>query len=147
VPILSYGCRSIECFERHLSEKSRKTDKGEVTSPSATSSGDALRAKNVINRFKRPEELHDCGEWMCKCCKSWVQGEHKCFLIPEEPKKPVKKFIFFDFEATQDTIAECTEGYGPVCETCKDDELTPGSKCYQCSRKTSFPLIIREILR
>lgn len=32
-------------------------------------------------------------------------------MFPEEAKKPSSKSLFFDFEATQDTTAQCTEGY------------------------------------
>ena len=126
-------CRSVDCFERHLIEKTRKNgDKGDVTLSQCDEFWRCTTCKKVVNRFKRPTELHECTEWLCKCCTSWVTGDHRCYLFPEEPKKPVNKFIFFDFEATQDTIAQCAEGYAPkhCCQTpCKDC-----TKCQRCSK-------------
>ena len=60
---------------------------------------------------------------------SWVTGNHRCDLFLEEPKKQLQKFIFFDFEATQDTIAQCTDCYNP-----KNCCSTPCQDCHKCQR-------------
>lgn len=156
-------CRSMDCFKRHLEKKTKNTsDNGSVTSQ-CEQFWRCITCKKVINCLKRPIYLHKCTEWLCKCCKTWVIGNHQCYLFPEELKKPVKKFIFFDFEATQDTIASCKEGYVPdetskcqrcfkswcgqprhvpnfvvaqkVCESCINDQLTPNSICGDCGTR------------
>ena len=123
-------CRSKECFERQKAQKTRRNrDKEEVSLSQCDEFWRCIMCKKVVNRFKRPIELHECAEWLCKCCKSWVTCNHRCYLFPEDPKKPVRKFTFFDFEATQDTIAECTDGYSP-----KNCCQTPCNDCTKCQR-------------
>lgn len=158
-------CRSYDCFERHMMTTNRKdVNKGEIEISQCLEYWRCPTCKKVVNRFKRPVNLHNCDEWLCKSCKTWVTGNHKCYIFPEDPKKIVKKFIFFDFEATQDTIAQCAEGYlseednirckncfktwcgqprhvpnfvvpRTVCEACADEILTPYSVCEGCGNR------------
>lgn len=123
-------CRSIECFERHLIKKTAKKGKGnDVALSQCDIYWRCPNCKAVVNRAKRSEQDHDCAEWLCNCCKFWVTGKYRCYLFPEEAKKPCSKFIFFDFEATQDTTAQCTKGYSPK-KCCK----VPCDECIKCQR-------------
>lgn len=164
-------CRSSECFQRHEEKKLKKGE--EVSMSSCDKFWRCTTCKKVINRDKRSEDKHECTEWLCKSCHSFVTEGHRCYLFAEEPKTPVTKFVFFDFEASQDRMAECQEGYSPkrccdipckncskcqnclqswcgqprhvpnfvvaqtVCDGCKDEPLTPGSKCDGCGSRCS----------
>ena len=48
--------------------------------------------------------------------------DHQCYFRSTPPKEDfIPKFIFFDFECSQDERAECDEGYRPLKnEKCKD---------------------------
>ena len=156
-------CRSPECFQRHLEKKTKQVDGKEITLSQCDQFWRCTTCKRVIDRSKRSADLHKCAEWLCKCCLTWVTGNHRCYLFPDEPKKPVKKFIYFDFEATQDSKAQCEYGFTPdddgkcqncfkswcgqprhvpnfvvaqtVCEVCLNDELTPESICDECGTR------------
>jgi len=76
---------------------------------------------------------HQCGEWWCNSCQTWVVGDHLCFIRAMEQKDTEPNFIFYDFEATQESLFQCEEGYAPTnphgCQTC-----TPSNLCNACSR-------------
>ena len=131
-------CRGVECFRRHL-EKKERAKKGEQyeEKPSQASECDMFwrctTCKKVVNRSKRDVEKtpHKCGEWLCKSCRSWVDEDHLCFMFSEEPKTSKASFIFFDFECSQDTIAQCRDGYrSTLCSDCSDGNLC--KKCKRC---------------
>ena len=66
----------------------------------------------------------------------------KCYLSSTQLKEDFKpRFIFFDFECSQDERAECKEGYKPLrkenCKECQSQLVCKlCSKCQQC--KTSW---------
>ena len=123
-------CRSLACFERHVTPTTAKNGE-EVKKSQCEKYWRCTTCKKVVNREERSETKHQCSEWLCKCCRSWVTGNHRCFLFPEEPKEPVQKFIFFDFEATQDQLAQCSDGYAPArCPDCPEDK--PCAQCRRC---------------
>ena len=68
--------------------------------------------------------------------------DHKCYLRSTPPKEDFKpRFIFFDFECSQDERAECEEGYEPLrkenCKECQSQQVCKlCSKCQHC--KTSW---------
>ncbi|GBM07442.1 hypothetical protein AVEN_26506-2-1, partial [Araneus ventricosus] len=60
--------------------------------------------KNVLSKEKRSPDQHICGESKCISCKQYVcMNDHLCFLEEKTPKTASEKFIFFDFEAMQET--------------------------------------------
>ncbi len=59
--------------------------------------------KKVLDRNKHPPEKHKCGDYECKSCGQVVGKDHKCYLFPKPIKPFSEKYIFFDFEATQNT--------------------------------------------
>ena len=52
-------------------------------------------------RFDRNN--HTCGEYWCNNCKTVVNKDHKCYMMPKPIKQIQEQYIFFDFEATQNT--------------------------------------------
>ena len=96
----------------------------------------------VVRTDKRKKEAHQCGEYQCSSCNKYVMDDHQCYLRSTPPKEDfIPKFIFFDFECSQDEKAECDEGYRPLkkekCEDCQPQQLCkPCSKCQHC--KTSW---------
>ena len=67
-----------KCFRRHDPEKSSTA--------------------NMCN----PDE-HRCGDFFCFNCKSWENKEHQCYMTVLDGKEENNKFLFCDFEATQET--------------------------------------------
>ena len=64
---------------------------------------------------------HECGEQYCKTCKDFVQDDHKCYMQPVERDNDTKdpydrkfKYIYFDFECTQDNLLQCTKGINQI---------------------------------
>ncbi|CAG2234494.1 unnamed protein product [Mytilus edulis] len=122
-------CRSIDCFQRHIEEKTTK--KG----LSYTECGKRYECKTcrkVLVREERPPELHQCGEWKCVCCRDYQPEEHLCYQRAINTERTEKQMIFFDCETTQDTLLQCENGNLPSssrCQNCKDKE----EACKQCS--------------
>lgn len=46
---------------------------------------------------------HKCGEIYCNNCKQYTAAFHPCFMTATEPQQQCDKFLFADFEATQNT--------------------------------------------
>ena len=122
-----------------------------------------------MGRHKKP---HTCNEAYCKTCKDFFNEDHQCYMQPvcedgteitDNKKKPKEtKYIFFDFECTQDSLLECESGYLPdeknkctrckktqcgsfqhqpnlcvvqkVCSQCIDDRITCESICKCCGK-------------
>ena len=120
------SCRSQQCYERHL-----KHCKLFWRCPTC---------KIVLSVKKRKPEQHTCGEWLCSACNAYQVGNHQCYLRIREPKQPIKRFIFFDFEARQENgkhIANFVIAQS-VCSDCESHSLdkcnTCGSRCSACDR-------------
>lgn len=96
--------------------------------------------KRKLQRCKNAQAEHICGEWTCPCCKQVVSDEnHLCYLQKESPKEPGYKYIFYDFECTQDS-GEHTPNLVVAHVTCKqcinEDDIHKqcicGSRCSIC---------------
>ncbi len=137
-------CRSTECYNRHKEASKYKNgkDKGKVSGPSECKKWwKCPTCYKVLNIEKRKREEHRCGEYFCSSCKEFVLDDHLCYLrsIPAE-EDFVPKFIFFDFECSQDELMECEKGYQMSrkknCKNCQEDNpCRPCAKCKNC--KTS----------
>ena len=45
-----------------------------------------------------------CGYSRCRNCNETDKtNEHKCYILPKDPKAYTEKYIFFDYEAEQDS--------------------------------------------
>ncbi|XP_052778720.1 uncharacterized protein LOC128216186 [Mya arenaria] len=118
-----------------------------------------------MRKHKKP---HVCNETYCKTCKDFVEEDHQCFMQPVEEDEPTTatdntkdiKYIFFDFECTQDQQLQCEKGclsgadgkcvncnkancgsfeHQPnlcvvqrVCNQCLDSNLCIDSECKHC---------------
>ena len=116
-------CRNEDCYARHKQSEIYKA--GERKGKEKLSRCDQYyKCKDcgkLLDSQKRSKAEHVCHEWLCQCCQKYVVGEHLCYLRGAQPKRTTGKFIFFDFEATQDEIWQCDEGY--TCkkkDNCKD---------------------------
>lgn len=124
--------RSNACFERHLKPKNSRVIDSESRCKLYWK---CTQCKKIVDTRKRNPVDHFCGEWLCKCCKNYVDTDHLCFIRALEQKDPCQKFIFFDFECTQDGLMQCSEGYNPKvktgCGAC-DESPIPCKDCSTC---------------
>ena len=112
------------CFELHK----RQTKLGKSTCEKYFKCN---KCDQTIN-MKYHKNQHVCGENYCKVCKDFFQEDHRCYMQPTDSEKSdnqrqaTLKYIFFDFECTQDILLQCSEGFKPGADT----------KCINC--KTSW---------
>ena len=127
-------CQSQKCYQRH-STKNKGRSECELWWKCPT-------CYKVINTTKREKEDHRCREYHCTSCEKYVMRDCLFYLRSIMAKEEfIPKFIFADFEWSQDEKAECTEGYIPLrnpdCMKCQ-----PSRKCTTCSKcqvcKTSW---------
>ena len=103
-------CRSGKCYENHkkvpLHKKGPK--KGQPSGP--TQCKKWWTCYKVVRNDKRKKEEHECSS-----CYKYVMDDHQCNLRSTPPKEGfIPKFIFFDFECSQDERVECEEVYTPL---------------------------------
>lgn len=87
------------------------------------------QCSTTVNR-NISRQQHVCGDKYCETCKMFMPKDHVCYmkttaeeeearLLKRKQEKrakeddDVKKWIFFNFECTQDEMIECNEGYQP----------------------------------
>lgn len=149
------------CFELH-----RKKSKSEKST--CEQYFRCKKCDQIIN-MRLHKRSHECGEQFCKTCKDFFENDHQCYMLPTEQETVTKqqskdkmKYIYFDFECTQDSLLQCTDGYNPnnenkctncrkswcgsfehtpnlcvahrVCVTCQQRAITPDSICENCGR-------------
>ena len=94
-----------------------------------------------MERKKRSEDDHVCGEYQCKSCFVYVtDANHHCYLRRLQPKGSSENLIFFDFECTQNSgehvpnfvVAHTT------CSECIARPHTPTSTCGRCGNRCSM---------
>tara|TARA_R110001632_G_scaffold135512_1_gene250994 strand:- start:27 stop:3587 length:3561 start_codon:yes stop_codon:yes gene_type:complete len=79
---------SSKCFENHKETTCDKIWK-------------CKDCKKILNKKEHPIKEHICGDFVCRNCGVKVGKDHKCYMFPKPIKTPSEKYIFFDFEATQ----------------------------------------------
>jgi len=139
----NYVCRNQECY---LAHKEVGTYQGgpNAGEPRPASQCDTwfkcLDCHVAVNRLKRNFAEHECGEYFCKNCKSYVQQDHLCYYRIKKPKKTSGFFLYYDYECSQDSIFQCQDGYsyrpkkdcsrceslGRLCADCR--------KCVNCTK-------------
>ena len=135
-------CRSEDCFNQHKKVPVHKKgeNKGKVSGPSQCKKWwKCATCYKVLNVEKRKKEEHQCGEYLCTSCEQYVMEGHLCYLRATPVKEDfIPKFIYFDFECSQDEKSVCENGYKPLeKENCKDCQLEEVCKaCSKCLRIT-----------
>ena len=95
-------CRSRECYQRH---KSKPSDDG----VSLCNQKYKCPSCDVTLRDKhRPRKNHLCSETYCRNCQQWFANQdedsrHLCHMRALKAEPPIEKFIFYDFESTQES--------------------------------------------
>lgn len=108
------------CFELHK----RKSKLGKSTCEKYFKCN---KCDQTIN-MKYHKNQHVSGENYCKVCKDFFQEDHRCYMQPTDSEKSdnqrqaTLKYIFFDFECTQDVLLQCSESFKPGADT----------KCINC---------------
>jgi hypothetical protein len=134
-------CLSQECFQEHkkvpVHKKGKK--KGQPSGPSQCEKyWKCPTCYKVVRTDKRKKEDHQCGEYLCTSCEQYVMDDHKCYLRANECKEDfIPKFIYFDFECSQDEKLVCSDRYKPIkipnCKDCQSQRAcTSCSKCQHC---------------
>ena len=129
-------CRSEACFERQKSKTGRNPDTQKQQSL-CEKFWRCNQCHSKLNRNKRKSEKHLFGEYNCPNCHQYVTGQHLCYQRYSPPKPINEKLVFFDFEAQQDEIVECSDGYikPPTCPV----NCTVGcNKCNLCTHCKNF---------
>ena len=130
---------------------------GEHRKPNVLSNGKLSKAGTICDIYwkclhcsktmkRKLVKAHECGKKQCfTCLKNTTSKDHMCYIRASKPKRSRKKFIFFDFETTQDTGIHIVNRVvaQKACETCIDDEdgmicTTCGSRCRACNRRGKF---------
>ena len=141
-PTCKMTCRSANCFERHQIKKPRKDLKKALKSE-CDLWWKCLRCYKVLNKAKRDPSFHKCGEWYCFTCKSYqYDSDHLCFQRARKHTNTDNfKYIFLDFESTQNEIMNCEKGYAPSgnrCHLCSGalDPCISCRKCLNCNQSS-----------
>lgn len=101
------------------------------------------KCTRVINRSKRSLSDHQCGEYFCLQCKSYVIEPHECYYRVKQQKTCSERYVYFDYECTADCLVPCTApespgyepNFQPGCLECPPDGFCAQCKlCKRCSR-------------
>ena len=144
----NYTCRSIECYNRHTKGKliSKGQRKGQRAESICSKVWKCLQCGVVLNKKFRNHAFHQCGEIKCKNCYQYSTDEnHFCYMraISSEKKKTAGKFLFYDYECTQEENVHIPIliVVHSVCEKCMDKNVKRcyycGSRCNKCGIKRS----------
>ena len=132
--------RNDDCFNFHKEKRiiTRGPKKGEQGSSLCEKYWQCTVCHKTIQRNLRDPQEHICYEYQCRLCQLWCPptDQHYCYMRAADkpaPTKHVKKWLFFDFETTQDKTKACEEGYSPLpipgCDNC-----LPTHTCSKCSK-------------
>ena len=94
---------------------------------------------STLKKSERNLSLHECGEMKCRVCHEYYLDEdnHLCYLRAFSSDLEPNKFIFYDFECTQEE-----EKHEPnfvvahsICNTCEKEPVTAQSTCKNCGSR------------
>ena len=137
-PDCNKSVRSRECFIEH---KKRKKGKGKFKNTLLPSLCEQFwDCKECGAGMKRHEQnSHECGEMKCgNCMKSYmINEEHLCYMRNFTSNLNPDKFIFYDFECTQESgkhepnfvVAHS------ICSECEDYPVTKTATCKNCGSR------------
>ena len=133
--------RSRECFREHKKQKRGNGRMKYVRYPSMCEQyWDCRQCGASMKRIDQP--THECGEITCyNCSKSYMLYEqHLCYMRNFASDLQPEKFIFYDFECTQENgkhepnfvVAQS------ICSRCEDKPVTLTAICYTCGSRCEF---------
>ena len=136
-------CRSDACYKAHKLQKkiTKGKDKG-ITRPSfcerfyqCPDCGLGMKTES------RDITLHECGEIKCRVCQEYHLeiDQHYCYLRAFSSDLEPEKFIFYDFECTQENgkhkpnfvVAQS------ICSHCESEPVTDKATCRYCGSRCS----------
>ena len=103
------------CYDNHL--KTETITKGKNKGKSKKSVCESIfkcpDCKVMYDKSKFSMAEHKCGDCWCKNCDCKINSKegHRCFMMPKKIKEATDKYIYFDFECSQDT-GRHTMNYG-----------------------------------
>ena len=137
-PDCNKNVRSKECFIDH---KKQKRGKGKMKNANLPSMCEQFwDCKECGAGMKRNEKAtHECGELKCgNCAENYmIYEQHECYMRNFTSDIHPDKFIFYDFECTQETgkhepnfvVAHS------ICNQCEDNPVTAEATCKNCGSR------------
>ena len=89
-----------------------------------------------IKKGSRDITLHECGEMQCKVCHQYFLEEdnHLCYMRAFTSDVDPEKFIFYDFECTQEEdkhVRNFVVAHS-ICNNCEKESITHEATCKNC---------------
>ena len=134
-------CRSEECFDAHKLQK--KSGRGKHKDKPITSLCDQFwqcpDCGVSVKRDNRNIDIHECGETMCKVCHQYVSGyeQHLCYMRAFTSDVEPDKFIFYDFECTQEDGVHTPNFVvaQSICSHCESEPVDDQAICFNCGSR------------
>ena len=106
---------SQTCYDNHklcpLIEKGK--NKGDEKQSICEKRWKCPKCKILYDSKRFDRNTHICGDFWCGNCKCVAHKDHKCYMMPKDAKTGSEKYIFFDFECSQnDKDCKHTVNYG-----------------------------------
>ena len=130
--------RSKDCFKAHKETPKAKGKRKFANLPSLCEQlWECPLCGVCIKRIDRCR--HECGETECyNCCKSYMANEqHLCYMRSMKSDLNPDKFIFYDFECTQETgkhVPNFVVAHS-ICDMCEDKPVTEDASCRNCGSR------------
>ena len=130
--------RSKDCFFEHKKQKKGKGKMKNVSLPSMCEQfWDCKECGVGMKRNER--ENHECGEIQCGNCSTtyMINEEHLCYMRSFASDLNPDKFIFYDFECTQETGKHQPNFVvvHSICSQCEDEHVTDKATCKNCGSR------------
>ena len=128
-------CRSYECYISHKAEKrnGKGKNKGQVMASLCEQNWQCPDCCVNIKKGSRDITLHECGEMQCKVCHQYFLEEdnHLCYMRAFTSDVDPEKFIFYDFECTQEEgkhVPNFVVAHS-ICNSCEKESITHEATC------------------
>ena len=137
-------CRSKECLVAHKAEQN--FGKGKYKNRALPSLCEQFwecpECGVNLKREKRDSSLHECGEIFCKVCKQYFMDSdhHICYLRAKNSSVEPEKFIYYDFECTQQDGKHIPNFVvtQSVCSKCENNPVTDDATCVECGSRCNY---------
>ena len=135
-------CRSQECLKKHKEEitTGRGKSKNKKLPSMCKQFWQCSDCHLTLKRDQRDPSLHECGEILCKVCDQFHNEEedyHKCYMRAFSSDLKPDKFIFYDFECTQEN-GKHTPNFvvaQSICTHCESKPITSEATCNNCGSR------------